>query len=277
MHFCIRDDDTSFFTSPEELEHVYGEVSRWGPISLAVVPFHRAGTSKAVPDKFRGRWSVHPLHENRALVDYLRTCISTGRFEIMLHGYYHDEPDGRLEFASGAHLAQRIADGRKYLEDLLGTTIRVFVPPHNSIGRQGLHAIARAGLHLAGTAGVRRGWPLWSRTTWSLWLRLRRWRKSGGLGVPWVLDLGDHREIPGNAVTPVSRVQRNEATFERTLTIGGVFCVATHYWEQDTPSRHAGEPTVGEHLRRLIDRAMSDPRVMWRSVGEVVSAGPGVA
>src|SRR5262249_60832091 len=43
------------------------------PISLAVVPFHRAGTSKAVPDKFRGRWSVHPLHENQPLVDYLRT------------------------------------------------------------------------------------------------------------------------------------------------------------------------------------------------------------
>src|SRR5881409_3233109 len=80
MYFCIRDDDTSFFTSPEDLERVYGAVSRWGPISLAVVPFHRAGTSKAVPDKFRGRWSVHPLHENQALVDYLRTGIATGRF-----------------------------------------------------------------------------------------------------------------------------------------------------------------------------------------------------
>lgn len=127
MYFCIRDDDTSFFTSPEELERVYGAVSRWGPISFAVVPFHRAGTSKAVPDQFRGRWSVHPLHENQALVGYLRTGIAAGRFEIMLHGYHHDEPDGRLEFASGAHLAQRITDGRKYLEDLLGTTIRLFV------------------------------------------------------------------------------------------------------------------------------------------------------
>ena len=100
MYFCIRDDDTSFFTSPEDLERVYGEVSQWGPISLAVVPFHRAGTSKAVPDKFRGRWSVHPLHENQPLVDYLRMGISTGRFEIMLHGYYHDELHGRPEFAS---------------------------------------------------------------------------------------------------------------------------------------------------------------------------------
>jgi len=277
MYFCIRDDDTSFFTSPEELERVYGVVSQWGPISLAVVPFHRAGTSKAVPDQFRGRWSVHPLHENRELVDYLRTGISAGRFEIMLHGYYHDEPDGRLEFASAAQLAQRITDGRTYLEDLLGTTIRVFVPPRNALGRQGLRALARAGLALGGTAGLRHGWALLSRQTGALWLRLRRWRESGGLGVPWVLDLGDHREIPGNAVTPAALLQYNEAVFESTLAMGGVFCVATHYWEHAAPSRHAGDPPVGEHLQRLIDRAVSNPQVMWRSVGEVVSDSTVVA
>ena len=277
MYFCIRDDDTSFFTLPEELEHAYGEVSQWGPISLAVVPFHRAGTSKAVPDKFRGRWSVHPLHENKPLVDYLRMGISTGRFEIMLHGYHHDEPNGRREFASGVHLAQRIADGRKYLEELLGTTIRVFVPPRNTIGRQGLRALALAGLHLGGTAGLRNGWSPLSHKTWSLWRQLRRWRKSGGLGVPWILELKDHREIPGNAVTPAASLQHNEAVFDLTLTMDGVFCAATHYWEQDIPSLRAGEPTVREHLRRLVDRAVSDPRIVWRSVGEVVSESKVVA
>jgi hypothetical protein len=85
------------------------------------------------------------------------------------------------------------------------------------------------------------------------------------------LDLGDHREIPGNPVTPESRLQRNEAVFESTLTMGGVFCLATHYWEQDAPSWHSGDPTVGEHLRRLTDRAASDQRVVWRTVGQVVS------
>lgn len=37
MEFCIRDDDTSYFTSPEYLEEVYGEVSLHGQVSLAVV------------------------------------------------------------------------------------------------------------------------------------------------------------------------------------------------------------------------------------------------
>lgn len=271
MYFCIRDDDTSFFTTPAELEQAYGEVSQWGPISLAVVPFHRAGPSKGVPAQFRGRWSVHPLHENQPLVDYLRRGIATGRFEIMLHGYYHDELHGRPEFASGADLLRRVVDGRKYLEEVLGTTVRVLVPPHNSIGRQGLRAIAHEGLHLGGTAGVRAGWPLLSRRTWGVWLRLRRWRKSGGLGIPWVLELGDHREIAGHPVTPRARLQWNEAALESALAVGGVFCAATHYWELGVPNVHVGEPTVGEHLRCLIDRAVSHPQVVWRTVGETIS------
>src|SRR2546426_6541751 len=120
MYFCIHDDDTSFFTSPDDLERAYGEVSQWGPISLAIVPFCRAGMSKEIPEKFRGRWSVHPLHENRQLVEYLRAAICKGRFEAMLHGYHHYERDGREEFAHHNDLAQRVTDGRKYLEDLLG-------------------------------------------------------------------------------------------------------------------------------------------------------------
>jgi hypothetical protein len=40
MYFCIRDDDTSFFTSPEDLERVYGEVIGVRPLAvvLSIVP-----------------------------------------------------------------------------------------------------------------------------------------------------------------------------------------------------------------------------------------------
>jgi hypothetical protein len=271
VFFCIRDDDTSFFTEPEELERAYGEVSRWGPISLAVVPFHRAGTSKGVPEQFRGRWSVHPLHDNPALVEYLRIRIAEGRFEIMLHGYYHDEPHGKPEFQGGRDLTARVLEGRRYLEQLLDTRIRIFVPPRNTIGKKGLRAIAAAGLHLGGATGVRHGWSPVARNTWRLWLRLLRWRRAGGLGVPWVLDLGDHREIAGNAVTPLARMQYNEAAFDMALATGGVFCAATHYWELGAPSLHQGSPAVGDQLRHLVDRAVSDRRIVWRTVGDIVS------
>lgn len=273
MYFCIRDDDTSFFTLPDELEKIYGQITRWGPVSLAVVPFHRAGTSKGVPEKFRGRWTVHPLHENQQLVQYLRSGASSGRFEIMLHGFYHDEPDKNAEFAGGTELRKRVADGCKYLEDLLQTKIRVFVAPRNAIGRAGLRAIARAGLHLGGTAGVRAGWPPFSQATWKTWTKLRALRKSGVPGVPWILDLGDHREIPGNPVTPSSRMDQNIATFKRALEVDGVFCVATHYWEMNSASIHEENLTVGKHLHRLIDEARSNSRVIWQTVGDTVTNG----
>ncbi len=271
LQFCIRDDDTSFFTSPEELERAYGDVTLRGPVSLAVVPFCRAGTSKGVPEAFRGRWTVHPLHENAALVDYLRERVRAGRFEIMLHGHSHDEPHGRPEFERGADLGQRVAAGRAYLEDLLRTSIRMFVPPHNTIGAEGLDAIARAGLHLGGTAGVRAGWPRLSPRTWRLWLALRRRRQSGEPGIPWVLDLGDHREIPGTPITPRSTVGETSAIFESAAKAGGVFCAATHYWEFDVKSTRAGEPSVGDQLNGLVRLATSTPNVMWRSVGDIVS------
>jgi uncharacterized protein DUF2334 len=274
LHFCIRDDDTNYFTTPEELERAYGRITRWGPVSLAVVPFCRAGTSKAVPEKLRRTWSVHPLHENRALVEYLREKVSAGRFEIMLHGYHHDEPHDRPEFAQHDDLRRKVREGRTYLEELLATTIRVFVPPHNAIRRHGLRAVAGEGLHLAGGAGVRGGWPLLSAATWELWWRLRRWRKSGGLGVPWILDLGDHREIAGTAVTPLSGLKNNQMTLESAFNVGGVFCAATHYWELQVPSQRPGDPTVGEHLLNLIERALALAGTSWESVGDVISRNP---
>jgi hypothetical protein len=271
MYFCIRDDDTSFFTSPDDLESAYGEISRRGPISLAIIPFCRAGTSRGVPAAHRMRWSVHPLHENGTLVDYLRQSIHAGRFEAMLHGYHHDEPDGIPEFSGSRDLRRRAREGRRYLEEVLGTKVRMFVPPHNAIGGQGLRAIAAEGLHLAGAAGVRTGWPLGSRATWSTWMKLRSWRRAGGLGTPWILDLEDHREIPGVSITPTSRFDQNATMLESALAQGTVFCAATHYWEFEARSIHLGDGTVRDHLRRLIDRAMEVPGVSWRTLGDIVS------
>jgi hypothetical protein len=272
MYFCIRDDDTSYFTSPEDLERAYGGITKSGPVSLAIIPFCKAGTSKGVPERYRRRWSIHPLHENRELVEWLRKGITENRFEPMLHGYHHDEEDRLFEFIGGNDLHRRVRDGRKYLEDLLGSAIRVFVPPRNGIGRQGLQAIVGEGLHLGGVTGMRSGWDPLSRSAWANWWRLRKWRWRGGRGVPWILKLDDHREISGNAVTPSSSLQDNESRFDCARRLDGVFCLATHYWEFDELCKAPNTGTVREQLERLVDRAKSDPQVVWRSVGDVLSS-----
>jgi hypothetical protein len=254
------------------LESAYEGIS--GPISLAVIPFCRAGRSGFIPQQYRQKWSIHPIHENKALVEYLRKTVSQGRYEIMLHGYHHDEQDGHAEFGlqrNSPDLLKRVTDGRKYLEDLIGAPIRVFVPPSNGLSSPGLEAIVRGGLHLGGAAGIRGGWKRGAIRTWQTWFRLRRWRNEGGIGVPWILDMGDHREILGNPITPTSRLNQNLSIFNSTSKTGGAFCAATHYWEFSAKSVHSGDPDVGNQLRRIIDRVLQDKNVLWRSVGDTLA------
>jgi hypothetical protein len=272
VYFCIRDDDTNFFTSPDELERAYEQVTKHGPVSLAIIPFCRAGTSKWLPEPYRERWSVHPLHENKALVQYLRQGIADGRYEAMLHGYHHDERGCGREFVSGSDLASKVRQGKHYLEDLLQTRIRVFVPPHNAIGRSGLQAIVREGLHLGGVAGLRSGWSCFEPSSLKAWWRIRRWMARGHAGIPWILELAKHREMAGNPVTPLTDVGESLKRFDEACEANGVFCAATHYWELSVPSRDSEKTTVGDHLRWLVERAKSDRHVIWRSVGDILSA-----
>jgi hypothetical protein len=271
MYFCIRDDDTSFFTSPDELELAYGEVTNHGPVSLAIIPFCRAGMSRGLPTTYRGHGSVHALHENKALVEYLRENIASGKYEAMLHGYHHDEPGGQREFVTGSDLHHKVRHGKQYLEELLHTQIHVFVPPHNAIGRRGLEAITQVGLHLGGVAGMRNGWswlePASVRTWWRLW----QWRKNGHLGIPWVLDLGDHKELAGNPITPSARLTDNYRRFDEAARVNGVFCAATHYWELNQPTIDPDSKTVGEHLKMLIQYAMANPRISWEPIGSILT------
>ncbi len=274
MDFCIRDDDTSFFTSPDDLERAYGEVTKRGPVSLAIIPFCRAGTSRGLPDTYRERWSVHPLAENHALVEYLRHGIATGRYEAMLHGYHHDEPGNQREFLEGSDLERKVRDGRQYLEEVLGTIIRVFVPPHNAIGRAGLKAITTAGLHLGGMAGMRHGWSWIAPASLKTWWQLRQRRRTGLTGVPYVLELADHKELAGNPVTPRSTLQQSLRLFDEVSAVGGVFCAATHYWEFNQPTKDPDARTVGEHLYKLVQRATADPTIRWRSMGAILEGRP---
>jgi len=243
--FAIRDDDTSFFTRPEELEGVYGDY--WGrmPISLAVVPFsvpeHRGHSFNSA---YPGDVSV-ALEENRELVAWLKEKIRLGQVEIMLHGYSHQYRQiggdwvGEYGWKPPSQLLEETRQGKAYLENLLDTEIQVFVPPSNRISREGWEAVRQAGLNLSGIMG-RWGDRPWSIEYFSAWLKRWAWRFSKGDAYPYPLSLGGIQELRGHALTPVADLPGLSAQVADCARLGAPFVVATHYWEfRDHPEMKA--------------------------------------
>ena len=253
--FAIRDDDTAFFTAPEELERVYKDI--WGtvPISLAVVPFSVSVYRENHLSHECNDTDEHPLDKNPELIAFLKSRLQNQWLEIMLHGFSHQyrQINGRWygEFAwkSPQRLQHEVRVGKAYLEKLLDTTIKVFVPPSNQIGRAGIQAIAQAGLNLSGIMGRGLDRPFSGRYIKAY---TKRWtyRLMRGRPYPFVVNLGTHKELIAYSLTPLVTYDKLKADFDHCNGVGAPFVLATHYWEVN---RHA---ELYETLHRLIDYAL---------------------
>lgn len=254
MKFAIRDDDTSFFTNPEELIQAYDGIWDEVPISLSVVPFHGRMRTKAIP---RDYWAespeLYPIGDNTELVACLREQISRGRISIMLHGYSHvDGPHGH-EFLGGTELEHKVREGKQYLERIFGTSVRAFVPPHNALSAAGYRGVIKAGLDIVQIVHFRRGrrpfalrnLPQLTRVLWAKFAWKHRY--------PYVLDFGSHREVAHRSLTPSVSFQSLADELEFCHRRRGVFVVATHYWELSQTTRD--RLTLRCALERLVDRA----------------------
>ena len=90
MLIAIRDDDTSFWTSPDQLERCYGPIwSAGGKVSLAVIPmaYRYIGLPEGKPLYLTSE--KKPVHENIELVKFILPLVKNKQIEIMLHGYDH--------------------------------------------------------------------------------------------------------------------------------------------------------------------------------------------
>jgi len=145
---------------------------------------------------------------------------------------------------------KKIPQGKEYLEKLLKTKIKVFVPPSNQIGTRGIRAIEAAGLNLSGILGpwgdrpvskdYLKAWIL----RWSYWLFHR-------CPYPYVLDLGRHKELVAYSLTPSANWQKLLQRLDLCARIGAPFVVATHYWEL---KRY---PQLHKRLSQLLDLALA--------------------
>lgn len=152
-YICLRDDDTNFFTEPEELEYCYGEF--WGklPLTLAAIPFVHGSERRILqlPDqehKYRAlrEWElsataeelseyhdIFPIGLNDKLVEELKKKIVAEKIEIAQHGVNHKYTEYGEEMLSKNMGLVAIRDGKEYLTKVFEQPIRVFVPPANTI------------------------------------------------------------------------------------------------------------------------------------------------
>jgi predicted deacetylase len=260
MKVALRDDDTSFFTDPARLEAVYHDVWDRIPVCLAVVPHAMGFEDRAIPESYRQSNRTYPLEENPAIVQRLRQLAAEGRVTIAQHGFTHEDfPDGH-EFQAAPDLESRLARGHAYLEHLIGTKIRVFVPPHNALSKRGLTAISSAGLNLLGSfLSFRPSMRPWEPRTAANWWRVRSYRASTGRArsdrmiYPHVLRYRHHAEFGCHSLIPGTTFEDLQRGFEEARRSGGHFCVATHYWEVDAALKSV--------LMRFLDHAAGVPGV----------------
>lgn len=260
MKVAIRDDDTCYFTTPESLERVYGDVWDRVPICLAVVPFAVGYQRAGIPETHWHDGEAHALERNAALVDALKDLIAKRRATIALHGYTHqDFPDG-FEFEAAPDLPRRALHGRAYLQDLLDTSVSIFVPPHNALSSVGLDAVRHERLNLLGSfLSFHPRHRSWEWQTPLNWWRISRYRSRTGRSrsdafiFPHVLRYARHAEFGCHSLVPGTTLDHLTRGFDEAHRAGGHFCLATHYWEVDAALKSV--------MRAFLDYAGCQPGV----------------
>ena len=250
MKVAIRDDDTSFFTRPEELRSAYDFVKE-GQISLSVVP-------KTVPHHEKGvrpygdgiPFGYYPVGDNPELVAYLK---HNPAYDLMLHGYTHEyqQISGQwypeMMWKGGERIREEMRQGKEYLEKLFDRKITVFVAPNNQVDARTIRSVEALRMNYSGIIYRRdRDFSLRYAANY-----LVRWgyRVRTGLRIPDVLDYGKHKEMVSYPLDDYDKLIREYRESRKRKT---PFSVYTHYWHLNR------DPQTKGMLKRLYDEMMDD-------------------
>ena len=254
MKFAIRDDDTSYFTKPEELERAYDFVER-GAISLSVVPStvysHKDTVFPYGEAKQCGGY--FDISENTELVEYLREGYKNGRYDILLHGFSHEykQVDGEwiseMLWKDQERLDSELAEGKARLETLFDCSISVFVAPNNHMGKRGIAAIEKLGMDFSGIIGFfdRRLSLRYVLNFISRW-GYRFFKK---IQSPLVYNYGRHKEMCAHGAGSLTRLKR---IYHECKKHDVPFVVYTHYWSLNA------KPEQKELLREIYKYVIND-------------------
>lgn len=236
MLVAIRDDDTCYFTRPEQLKSVYQAYWDVCPVTLSVIPYvdTRHITKPPVvivPQAYKGQVRQYPVGENRELITYLKEQLQKQHIGISMHGYCHLKENGIAEFESDNDFFEKVQNGKQYLESLFGFDISVFTPPNNSLSRSSTAALSDSGFNIVMAYGFY-PWerPLNYNTTKSfIRLLMHYFQHKRSYPYPGILNCGTHKEHACVVVGTFATVQQLKENFYFLQSKNANMCLATHY------------------------------------------------
>lgn len=231
MKFAIRDDDTAFYTSPDDLQKAYSFIER-GCVSLSVVPMAVPRHKDAVfPYGCNFAYRESDIRDNSELIDYLAKGYSSGKYDILLHGYSHEYKKvggvwkAEMLWKEKERLLVELEEGKRLLEEALGCDISVFVAPNNMIDQKGIAVIETLGLDFSGTL------KFFDREMSPKYIKnfLKRWMYRITHSFPYGGPLVFEKHIEMHAFT-LRDFDLMKQEFEECKRMDVPFVVYTHYW-----------------------------------------------
>ena len=149
-YIIIKDDDVSYFTSPDILAILYGDILEHNYVNFSAVPNVFAGTKLVktnayyvsegllydplIPPKYAGRDEHFDINLNDDLIKFL----NGKNIEVLQHGYAHEKINNKSEcMVSDAEVAHKQAvSGKRMLEEKIRSYNGYFIPPWNAISRE---------------------------------------------------------------------------------------------------------------------------------------------
>ncbi len=277
MRFAIRDDDTNYYTQPEELESCYGQVWNDFPPTLSLISKVKGNwlhwVHQIYKDKQNTDWEawkaddvIHPIEKNERLVSFLKEKIAAGKLDVSFHARHHRNgdpvpPEGRsnnyvlgAEYFTTRYLANEIKAEVTHLNNLLHAHITVFTPPQNLLSEAGYKSVLDAGLNLCGG-----GIPFYKKEknlkglynmSRQFTFKLLHWDAD----YPRVLRYKNHNEIAYHyPLQPTTRLDALKYDFDMVRRYDGDFVLSTHYVEFDYPMVYDETLTMKQVLMDFLD------------------------
>ncbi len=231
MIFAIRDDDTSYFTKPQEFEMAY-DFLKDGCISISIVPFTVPVHKDSIFPYGEGiPYGYYSIEGNIELIKWLKEKKEAKRVEILMHGYSHEYKkyfgkwQAEMIWKDKRNIYKEIQSGKILLEKLFNTKVSIFIAPNNMINKKAINTLEKLDMNYSGII---------QHNDRMITIRyfinyLLRWSYRLIYNIPYggILNYGKHLELNAYGI---DRIDRLKYEYKMCKIKGHPFVIYTHYW-----------------------------------------------